>query len=339
MECYRDVTLCINIMFVNKIPFLVTISRHIKFGTVEAIKSRQHKVILAVIKNVKRIYTACGFRVKHGHVDNEFEPLRGDLLDIGMQLNVVSNDEHVPEIERQIRTIKERTRCVYNTLPFKWLPSRMVIEMVHSSVFWLNMFPILDGVSDTMSPRAIIVGLKLDYTKHCQLEFGSYVQVHEEHDNSMASWTTETIALRPTSNAQGGYYFFSLSTGRRLGRNCWTALPMPQDVIDRVHTLARRSNANRDLTFAWRDGTAIATNDDEGDDDNEDQDSDYDPDEAGDDSDSEESDTDSVPDDDDDADHIVDDTDLPLVGVEEHEEPPPTNEGVEAPEEPPLNEG
>jgi hypothetical protein len=193
------------------------------------------------------------------------------------------------------------------------------------------MFPAQDGVSDTMSPRAIIVGLKLDYTKHCQLEFGSYVQVHEEHDNSMVSRTTGAIALRPTSNAQGGYYFFSLSTGCRLSRNRWTALPMPQDVIDRVHTLVRRSNANRDLTFAWRDGTAIATNDDKGNKEDEDQDSDYDPEDLGDDSDSEESD-------DDDADHIVDDTDLPLVGVEEHEEPPPTNEEVEAPEEPPLNE-
>jgi hypothetical protein len=48
---------------------------------------------------------------------------------------------------------------------------------------------------------------------------------------------------------------------------------MPQEVIDRVHVLARRSNANRDLTFAWRDGSAIA---DVG---NDDDDSDYDPEE------------------------------------------------------------
>jgi hypothetical protein len=36
MEKYQQVTLCIDIMFVNKLPFLVTISRDIKFGTVEA---------------------------------------------------------------------------------------------------------------------------------------------------------------------------------------------------------------------------------------------------------------------------------------------------------------
>jgi hypothetical protein len=28
-----------------------------------------------------------------------------------------------------------------------------------------------------------MTGFTLDYTKHCQLEFGSYVEAHEDHDN------------------------------------------------------------------------------------------------------------------------------------------------------------
>jgi hypothetical protein len=35
MEKYRDLTLCIDMMFVNKLPFLVTISRGVMFGTGE----------------------------------------------------------------------------------------------------------------------------------------------------------------------------------------------------------------------------------------------------------------------------------------------------------------
>ena len=73
----------------------------------------------------------------------------------------------------------------------------------------------------------------------------------------MHSRTTGAIALRPTRNRQGGYYFMSLSTGRCLIRNRWTELPLPQDVIDRVNTLGRRDNAAADLTFAWRDGSPI----------------------------------------------------------------------------------
>jgi hypothetical protein len=126
----------------------------------------------------------------------------------------------------------------------------MIIEMIYYSTFWLNSFPPADRVSETISPRAIVAGMLLDYVKHCKLEFGTYVQTHEEHTNIMATRITGAIALRPTGNEQGGYYFLSLTTGRRLNRNCWTALPMPADVNDRVHTLARRSNASRGLTFA-----------------------------------------------------------------------------------------
>jgi hypothetical protein len=195
MEKHRDVTICVDIMFVNKIPFLVSISHNIKFGTIETIKNRQHKTILLGIKHIKALYAQRGFRVRMAHTDNEFAAMRADLLDMKIDLNVVSKDEHVPEVERYICTIKERTQCVYNTVPFKMMPSQMIVKMVHSSVFWMNMFPPDDGISDTISPRALISGQQMDYARHCQVEFGSYVQTHEDHDNSMQSRTTGAIAL------------------------------------------------------------------------------------------------------------------------------------------------
>jgi hypothetical protein len=116
-EQYQDISICMDLMYVNKLPFLVTMSREIKFGTVGAVKSRHNKVLLpAITKSVKRLYALRGFRVKFCHADNEFEPMRKALLDIGMELNVVAEAEHVPEVERYIRTIKERTRSVYNTV-------------------------------------------------------------------------------------------------------------------------------------------------------------------------------------------------------------------------------
>jgi hypothetical protein len=162
-------------------------------------------------------------------------------LALQVTLNTASHAEHVPEIERHIWTIKERMRCIYNTLPFQRMPDRMVIEMVYASNFWLNSFPPESGISDTLSPRAIITGQTIDFHKHCQLEFGTYVQTHEDHDNSMATRTTGALALRSTGNDQGSYFFFSLTTGRILNRNHWTALPMPAEVITCIHALARRN--------------------------------------------------------------------------------------------------
>jgi hypothetical protein len=184
-------------MFVNKIPFFVTISCYLKFGSVEMIQNKQPKTILTALTQVRRAYMRRGFNITTILMDYEFEPLCGDLAAMQITLNTVINDEHVPDIERHIRTLKERTRCIYNTLPFRWMPARMIIEMVKASNFWLNCFPPSDGISSTLSPRALVLGTPIDYVKHCQLEFGTYAQVHEDHDNSMATRTTGAIALRP----------------------------------------------------------------------------------------------------------------------------------------------
>ena len=214
--------------------------------------------------------------------DKEFAPLGASLADMKISLNTASDDEHVGEIERYIRTTKERVQSIWNTLPFTKLPNRMIIEIVKGSVSWLNMFPAHDGISTIHSPRAIVTGLQVDYHHHCRIEVGSYVQTHEQHDNTMRTRTVGAIALRPNGNSQGGYYFLSLSSGRRIDRQNWTELPMPDDVVDRVHTLARRDKA---VTFGWRDGTQVADADDEDsmadpdydqDDDDNDDDSDHD---------------------------------------------------------------
>jgi len=47
-------------------------------------------------------------------------------------------NEHVPEIERCIRTIKERVRSIATTLPFERYPPWLIVEMVYNCVFgWI----------------------------------------------------------------------------------------------------------------------------------------------------------------------------------------------------------
>ena len=97
--------------------------------------------------------------------DGQFASLQKGLANVGVLLNVISINEHVPDIERQIRTIKERTRVTYATLQFKALPPRLVIEMVHASVFLLDTFPVSSGISNTISPHKFITGVNIYYNK------------------------------------------------------------------------------------------------------------------------------------------------------------------------------
>ncbi|GKY97397.1 hypothetical protein MPSEU_000698200 [Mayamaea pseudoterrestris] len=278
MSRYRDVTLCADIMYINKVPMLVTFSRSIRFATVEVIQNRTLPVMLKAIESVLKIYARGGFRVVAALMDGEFAPMLGALADLGVALNATSEDEHVGEIERFIRVVKERVRATYNTLPFKHVPARLVIEMTKSAVFWLNAFPHERGISKDLSPRTIVTGQTVDFNRHCKYEFGQYVQTHESHSNDMQARTIGALALRPTGNVQGGFYFLSLSSGKILNRGHATPLPMPDDVIERVHRLARQQKANPGIVFMDRHRVAEAAepvmwHDD---DDEDDDDSDYD---------------------------------------------------------------
>ena len=249
LERYPDVTLCVDIMYVNRVVMLVSISRNIKFGTIEAIPNNKSATIVNGVTGIRQIYRQNGFNVAAALMDGEFGHLRGELADMGIALNETSRDEHMGDIERYIRTVKERMRAVYNTLPFSKIPARLVIEMAKASVFWLKGLPPKDYFGNNLSPRTIVTGQKLDYKRHCRYQFGEYVQTHEQHDNSMDPRTVGALALHPTGNAQGSFYFMSISTGWVLNRLRTTPLPMPDEVVDRVHRMARQQKANPGLLF------------------------------------------------------------------------------------------
>jgi hypothetical protein len=176
-----------------------------------------------------------------GLTDGEFDmpEIWESLAGEGVALDSTGRDEHVGDIECYVRTVKERMHATYNTLPFTHMAPHLVIEMAKQAVFWLHSFPRVDGVSNHMSPREIMTGQRLDYARHCRFEYGEYIQTHEQHDSSMTPCTIGALALWPTGNVQGTWYFMSLSTGRVLKQNHATQLPMPHEVIDTVHRMAR----------------------------------------------------------------------------------------------------
>ena len=259
MQQYRDVTISADVMKVTGIPFLMTISKHIKFGSAGKLDTMKDSHIIMHFRAIIGAYVKHGSRVTLILADNQSESMRGELANLNAHLNITARDEHVPEIERSNRTIKGRMRGNYNELPFQHLHPIFVIEMVYSAVFWRNMFALKGGISKTQSPSEIVLNRKLDYNAHCKVEFGEYVQTHEEHNNNMNSRTIGAIASRP-STGDGAYYFISLATGRCIDRRSWTPMPMPTaEVVPQVHRLARRAKANKTLTFTNATGDNLDT--------------------------------------------------------------------------------
>jgi len=165
---YGDVTLAIDIMAINKIPFIASTSRNIHFGTSELIHDKTKWTLMMSIQQIVWAYHARGFHVRNILADGGFECIRNNLANMGISLNIASRNEHVPEVERYIRTIKERVRVIAVSLPFKKYPPRLIAEIVYNVIFWLNSFLHNNGVHATISPRTLVTGLATDYHKLCK---------------------------------------------------------------------------------------------------------------------------------------------------------------------------
>ena len=108
LEHYGEVTLCVvDLMYMTKVPLLVTLSRNIKFGTLEAVGNWKEATLMKCIKGIISLYRMAGFKVTVALMDGEFLPLCRGLAKLGIRLNETSRDEHVRDIERYICTVKE----------------------------------------------------------------------------------------------------------------------------------------------------------------------------------------------------------------------------------------
>ena len=91
---------------------------------------------------------------------------------MGTLINIVSQDEQVPEVEQYNITIKDHIQSAYNVIPFQLAPPILIVELVYTQVFWLNMFVVKGGISSTQSPSELILNRKLDFNMHCKIKFG-----------------------------------------------------------------------------------------------------------------------------------------------------------------------
>ncbi len=153
-------------MFVNGVPFLVTTSRNIKFIFTKHTPLQTTSQLKKSLSQVIHLYARAGFVVQTILVDGQSEPLKNHLFNV--VINTTAGSKHVGEVEQCLRMIKEQARAATARLPYQRMPKRMLIKLINFVVFWLNAFPAINGISNTMSPREIVTRQPIDYAKHCK---------------------------------------------------------------------------------------------------------------------------------------------------------------------------
>jgi len=138
----------------------------------------QNRKIETVFKALKAMHNYClqhGFQIVFIKGDGEFKPLVDMMSELygAPKLNLSSANEHVPEIERKIRVIKERVRAVVYSLPLNALPAVVLCvvcdqatQLISFATKQLNLFPVKGGISNQFSPKQIMTGEVVHY-KFC----------------------------------------------------------------------------------------------------------------------------------------------------------------------------
>jgi len=109
----------------------------------------------------------------------------------------------------------------------------MVDENIKDILSCLNNLPNKQGISRTLSPSAIVLGIGKTECGSLHTTFGAYCEVHCGTTNGSEQRSVSAIALCP-SNDEGGYWFMSLDTGCKIHGYIWKELPIPNHVISRV---------------------------------------------------------------------------------------------------------
>jgi hypothetical protein len=175
MKLHKEVFLTTDIFFVNKIPFFLTLSRKICSTAVNHLADRTVPHIFKAFKEMYQYYLHRGFDIKTVHADGEFAPLKPliESMTGGHMVNLASANEHVPEIKRRIRVLKEQCWATRHSLLYKRIPKLMTIHIVLNVVKLLNFFPTKGCVFDNLSPKTIMSGETLDFKKNLSLQIVS----------------------------------------------------------------------------------------------------------------------------------------------------------------------
>ena len=111
LKLEKDISLALDIFFVNGSPFLITLSGRIYFTTVSNLKNQKLKTVVEILKHIYVYYFHCkSSRITEFLLDPQFEAMAPLICNKirAPRINVTAASEHVTPVERRIKVVKKR---------------------------------------------------------------------------------------------------------------------------------------------------------------------------------------------------------------------------------------
>ena len=152
-------------MFVNGLAFFTTLGRNIRFGTSEHVPSWTAKQLAKSLMKIVKLYALGGFVIRTVIMDGEFKKIKPE---VELDVNITAAREHVGEIERYHKTLKERCRCVLSDMrpivsdAYQYLHKQIIIRLVYVCIMMLNSVLATKGKSNRFGPHEIVTRWRLN---------------------------------------------------------------------------------------------------------------------------------------------------------------------------------
>jgi hypothetical protein len=254
MEEYSNVHLSMDIMHVNGIKFLISHSKHIGLLQTYCVRKNNRDAILACILKMTQSYNSRGvFTVVTIEADGAFKSIKHDLQGepYNITLTTCDADRHVETVKRQIRFLKERIRAVRQMMPYKMIPKRFTIEMVHRVTMLINSLPKNNGIHSIMSPREIVTGKN---SRCPSIKIGQYVQGHMGGTNSTnQERSIDSLYIGRPDNGSG-HTVFKVSTKQVVSVNRVTLIPTSDANIQTVNDIGEQEQQPEGIQFSDLNG-------------------------------------------------------------------------------------
>lgn len=236
----RDTILAIDGFQIGPLKYLLGYNREIGLTLMRPMQDKSQVSLRAALDSFIDTYRARRFNIKAINSDGDaaVKSLHSHLLNKKVHLNITAADEHVPDVERNGRIVKERVRTVLNSLPYT-LPISMLRHLVNFVVFTLNLIPRQGTITHgLLSPREIFTGIKAQM-KNVPLKFGEFVLISSLSVKGMDTRRVAALYLGPSGNIQGSMTFVRLDTWGTVTRNNFDVIPIDNVVINNINKRAR----------------------------------------------------------------------------------------------------
>ena len=114
---------------------------------------------------IVKLYALGGFVICTVIMDGEFEKIKPE---VELDVNISAAREHVGEIERYHKILKEQCRYVLSDIrpigsdAYQYLHKQIVIQLVYFCIMMLNSVPAAKGISNHFAPCEIVTKRRLN---------------------------------------------------------------------------------------------------------------------------------------------------------------------------------